>query len=219
MSEALIPLPLSSSALAVAAASTLRGLPPWRLLAAAAASPALVRSVIVSRSSCANAAIIVSMAAPMGPVLSNPSVSDRKPAPRSPDLLDDVQDVPSVASQTIELPHGGYVTGLQPVQGVGELRAFHRGRADAAAVGKDPRSAGGLECSDLQIKVLFCVGNSRVRDHSHWPSPHYLNPEQFVVVRICVVGRHFETAQIRVAWRTREAPTQSLPIVSLIDRL
>jgi hypothetical protein len=46
---------LSSLALAAAALSTFRGLPPWRLLAAAAARPALVRSIIVSRSSCANA--------------------------------------------------------------------------------------------------------------------------------------------------------------------
>ncbi|MGY3317287.1 hypothetical protein ACVWYS_002158 [Arthrobacter sp. TE12231] len=44
-----MPLPLSALARAAAASSILRGLPPWRLLAAAATSPALVRSIIVSR--------------------------------------------------------------------------------------------------------------------------------------------------------------------------
>ena len=83
ISEALIPFPLSSLAVAVAASSTLRGIPPWRLLAAAAARLVLVRSIIVSRSSCANAAIIDSIAVPIGPVVSTPSVRDRNPAPRS----------------------------------------------------------------------------------------------------------------------------------------
>ena len=54
---------------------------PWRLLAATAARPTLVRSIIVSRSSRPNAAIIINMAAPMGPVVSRPSVRERKPAP------------------------------------------------------------------------------------------------------------------------------------------
>lgn len=83
MSKTLIPLPLSSLAGAAAASSILRGLPPWRLFAAAAARPALVRSIIVSRSSCANAAMTVNMAVPMGPVVSSPSVRDRNPAPPS----------------------------------------------------------------------------------------------------------------------------------------
>jgi hypothetical protein len=55
---------------AAAASSTLRALPPWRLLAAAAARPALVSSIIVSRSICAKAAIMVNIAVPVGPVVS-----------------------------------------------------------------------------------------------------------------------------------------------------
>jgi hypothetical protein len=131
MSEALMPLPLSSLALAAAASSTLRGLPLWRLLAAAAASSAL---------------------------------------------------------------------GLQPLHGLGELRAFGRGPADAV-VGKDPRGAGGLECVSCKIQALFRGGNPRVPDNSHG-RPYSLNPEKLAVVRLPVVGRHFETAPVRVATRT-----------------
>jgi hypothetical protein len=44
--------------------------------------------------------------------------------------------------------------------------AFRRGRVDAV-VREDPRRADGLECGELQIKVLFQGGNPRVPDHSH----------------------------------------------------
>jgi hypothetical protein len=77
--------------------------------------------------------------------------------------------VPGVASQTVELPHGEHVTGLQPLHGLGELRAFRRGPADAV-VGKDPRSAGGLECGELQIKVLFRGGDARGDDRNPLPA-------------------------------------------------
>jgi len=45
------------------------------------------------------------------------------------------------------------------VEGLAQ-RAFRRGPADGV-VGKDPRSAGSLERSELQIKVLFRGGNPR----------------------------------------------------------
>ena len=66
-----------------------------------------------------------------------------------------------VAPQAVQLPHSEYVAGLQPVQGSGELRALDRGSADAV-VGEGPGCAGGLECRELQIKVLFSGGNPRV---------------------------------------------------------
>ena len=83
MSEALVPLPLISLAPGSGSVVYFPGLPPRRLLSAAAARPALVRSIIVSRSSCPDATIIINMAVPMGPVVSRPSVRERKPAPRS----------------------------------------------------------------------------------------------------------------------------------------
>ncbi|MDT7763704.1 MAG: acetyl esterase [Mycobacterium sp.] len=54
-------------ALVGAASSTFRGRPPLRPLAAAAARPARVRSIMVSRSSCAKAAMMVSIALPIAP--------------------------------------------------------------------------------------------------------------------------------------------------------
>src|SRR6478609_5637771 len=54
MSVAVMPFSLSFRALAVSASSTLRGRPPMRPSAAAAASPARVRSIMVSRSSWAD---------------------------------------------------------------------------------------------------------------------------------------------------------------------
>ena len=78
-------MPFSRSwwrALAASASSTLRGRPPLRPLAAAAASPARVRSIMVSRSSWANAAMMVSMAVPIGPSVCRPSVRLRNPIPR-----------------------------------------------------------------------------------------------------------------------------------------
>ena len=53
--------------------------PPF---AAAAASPARVRSIMVSRSSWAKAAMMVSMAVPIGPSVCRPSVRLRNPIPR-----------------------------------------------------------------------------------------------------------------------------------------
>jgi hypothetical protein len=66
----------------------------------------------------------------MAPDVSSPSVNERKPAPPFPEVLDDVQDMTPVAAQTVELPHGKYIAGLQPVQGFGQLTAFGRGTAD-----------------------------------------------------------------------------------------
>lgn len=178
MSEALTPLPFSSLARAAAASSTLRGLPPWRLLVAAAASPALVRSIIVSRSSCANAAMIVNMAIPIGPVVSSPSV--REPETRSPfpDVLDNVQDVPGVAPQSVELPDCEHVSSFNPVQGLGELRTLYRGSTDAS-VGKCPDCAGSLECRELEIKVLLRRRNPRIPDYSHGRPAILLIPINF----------------------------------------
>lgn len=59
-----------------------RGRLPLRPFAAAAASPARVRSIMVSRSSCAKAAMIVSIALPIGPSVWSPSVRLRNPMPR-----------------------------------------------------------------------------------------------------------------------------------------
>jgi hypothetical protein len=50
----------------------LRGRPPLRPLTAAAARPARVRSIMVSRSSWAKAAIMVSMALPIAPSCEGP---------------------------------------------------------------------------------------------------------------------------------------------------
>ena len=165
ISEALIPLPLSSLARAAAASSILRGLPPWRLLAAAAARPALVRSIIVAFQ-LGERGHNRQHGGTHGPCRIQTFGEGTETCSSFPDILDDVQDVPRVASQAIELPHREYITGFQPVEGFGKLRTFLRGSADAI-VGKGPGCAGGPECRELQIKVLFRGGYPRVPDHSH----------------------------------------------------
>lgn len=82
MSVAMMPFTRMLRALMAAASSTLRGRPPLRPFAAAAASPARVRSIMASRSSCAKAAMMVSIALPIAPSVSRPSVMLRKPTPR-----------------------------------------------------------------------------------------------------------------------------------------
>ena len=119
-----MPLPVSSLALTAAASSTFRGLPPWRLLAAAAARPAVVRSIIVSRSICAKAAVIVQHGHPHGTPQVDSFGQGMEICALFSDVRDDVQDMLGVTSQSVKLSHGEYVTGLQPVQSFGRPRSF-----------------------------------------------------------------------------------------------
>lgn len=130
MSEALIPLPLSSLAQAAAAPSSLRGRPPCRLLAAAAAGPALVHSIIVSRSSCAQADTIVSIAVPMGPGRVQALGQGTEPCSPFSDLLDKVPRRARCCVPIGRASNNEYVAGLQAIQGLGQLRTFGCGSAD-----------------------------------------------------------------------------------------
>jgi hypothetical protein len=92
-----------------------------RPLAAAAASPARVRSIMVSRSSWAKAAMMVSMAVPIGPRCAEPSVRLEPDAARR-QHVHDGENMLGVASKAIELPDREHIAIAEMVEGRRQAR-------------------------------------------------------------------------------------------------
>ena len=101
------------------ARSILRGRPPMRPRARAAASPAMVRSAISSRSNSANAAKMPNARRPLAVVVSicaPAPVSTFKPDAPGAQVLDRVDQVTQVAPEPVELPEHQRVAGLDRLQ-------------------------------------------------------------------------------------------------------
>ena len=126
MSVAGMPFSRGWRALAASASPTLRGRPPLRPLAAAAASPARVRSIMVSRSSWAKATMMVSMALPIGPSVCRPSVRLRNPIPREVNWSTTASNVLGVASEAVQFPDGEHVAFAEVIEVGVKLRSASR---------------------------------------------------------------------------------------------
>jgi hypothetical protein len=153
-------------AFAASASATLRVRPPLRPLAAAAASPARVHSIIVSRSSWAKAGMIVSIALPIGPSVCSPSVRLRNPNPPGGQLVHHREDVLGVASESIELPHRQDVTFTEVVEARRELRAVPC-RAAHAVVGEGAGCPCIAERVELELGGLIGRADPCVPDSGH----------------------------------------------------
>src|SRR5215213_5753524 len=121
------------------------GRPPRRPRARAAASPALVRSRMRSRSNSANAANTWKTSLPPGVVVSMASWRLRNPTPHSARPVTVVDQMPQGAAEPVELPDDQGVTGAQLVQDLLEDRSVAAGAA--GGLDKHPVAARRREAS------------------------------------------------------------------------
>ena len=195
-------------ALAASASSTLRGRPPLRPLAAAAASPARVRSIMVSRSSWAKAAMMVSIALPIGPSVCRPSVRLRNPIPR------DVSSSTTASTCWVLRPSR---SSFQTVS-TSPSRRWSRQASSWGRQAVEPLTPwsvktrvapASLKRVELKLRVLVggadpCIPDDRQRcSLSH-------NPVEIWVLILQVMRRVFKTRRLsRCAWRRSRAASES----------
>ncbi len=164
MSACVSPSASLSSASCRWCGDSLRGRPNRtpRSLARLLPSPVLDR--ISSRSNSAKPPRTVSISRPCGLVVSaQVSLSDLKPAPRSLQCLDDVQQVAGGTRQPIEARDHQHVTRLQPGDHLGQLRAVALGAAGLLSI--DLGAPRGRQLGNLAGEVLIPRRDPRISEH------------------------------------------------------
>ena len=126
------------------------GAPPLRPLAAAAASPARVRSIMVSRSSWAKAAMMVEHCGAHRPVGVQTFGEAAESDPSGRQLVHHGEHVLGVASEAVEFPDGEHVTFAEMVEARFEMGPAGRSAAHAV-VGVDARRPGFVEARRVGV--------------------------------------------------------------------
>jgi hypothetical protein len=136
------------------------GRPPRRPRARAAASPALVRSRMRSRSNSAKAAKTWKTSLPPGGV--DLLLETPEPDPAVGQVGDGVDQVAEGAAEAVEFPDDQGVAGPQLVQDLFEGGPV--GAGAAGGLGEHPVAAGALEGVDLELGVLVGGGDAGIAE-------------------------------------------------------
>jgi len=171
----LSPFARRARAAASLSASITVGRPPTRPRARAAANPANVRSCRMSRSSSANAAIIVKKNFPSpGRAVGPRQLPRQNPQPHLPlmQIIRDRRHVLHRATEPVEFPHSQDIAVIRPqvVQGGGQSRSG--GAAGGHLLFKDPTTPGGGEGIALQLGVLQHSRHPRQADEVAMSAHH-----------------------------------------------